>query len=62
MKITIEVSDKSATAKPNIRVHNHYNYSDCVELEINGDRQIVNGKELIYAIRCCIGDIKERII
>lgn len=60
LKITVEVSDKSSTAKPNIRVHNHYNYNDCVELEMNGERQIINGKELIYAIQCCIGcNIKE---
>lgn len=55
MKITIEVLDKSTPMKPNLRVHSHWNYNDCVELEINGDRQVVNGKELIYAIQCCIG-------
>lgn len=59
MKITIEVSDRSAIAQSNIKVHNHYNYNDCIELEMNGNRQVINGNELIYAIQCCIGsDIK----
>lgn len=53
MKITAEISDYSEPAKSNIRVHNHWNYGDMVELEIDGERYTVKASELISAVQRC---------
>ena len=54
MKITAEINDYSDPAKINIRVHNHWNHGDMVELEVNGERYTVKGSELISAINRCM--------
>lgn len=40
-----------------IRVHNHWNKGDMVELEVNGERHTVKGSELISAINRCMLNI-----
>lgn len=57
MKITAEIMDYSKPAKPSIRVHNHWNQGDMVELEVNGERYTVKGSELISAINKCMLNI-----
>ena len=54
MKITAEINDYSNPSKTPIRVHNHWNYGDMVELEVNGERYTVKGSELISAINRCL--------
>lgn len=54
MKITSEISDYSNPAQVPIKVHNHWNYGDMVELEIDGKRYTVKGSELISAINRCM--------
>ena len=54
VKVTCEISEYSDTAKPNIRVHSHWNISDFVELEIEGKRYTVSGKQLKIAIDNCM--------
>ena len=54
MKITAKINDYSEPAKTPILVHNHWNYGDMVELEVNGERYTVKGSELISAINRCM--------
>lgn len=56
MKITAEINDYSNPSKVHIRVHNHWNHGDMVELEVNGERYTVKGSELISAINRCMLD------
>ena len=56
MKITAEINDYSEPAKTHIRVHNHWNHGDMVELEVNGERYTVKGSELKSAINRCMLD------
>ena len=51
MKVTCEINDYSNPAKPSIRIHNAWNDSDKVELEINGERYTVVAEELISAVK-----------
>lgn len=53
MKITAEINDYSNPAQPKIKVHNHWNHGDQVELEIDGKRYTVKSNELISAIQRC---------
>ena len=50
MKVTCEINDYSNPAMPSIRIHNAWNDSKCVELEVDGKRYKVNAEELISAI------------
>lgn len=60
MKITAEINDYSEPAKTPIRIHNHWNRGDMVELEVNGERYTVKGSELISAIsRCTLNTFRE---
>lgn len=54
IKVTCEVSECSDTAKPNIRVHNHWNRKDLVEIEVEGKRYMVEGSSLKRAIDNCM--------
>ncbi len=54
MKITAKINDYSEPSKAPILVHNHWNYGDMVELEVNGERYAVKGSELISAINRCL--------
>lgn len=50
MKVTCEVKDYSNPAKSSIKVHNAWNDSSKVEIEINGERYLVVADEMISAI------------
>ena len=55
MKVTCEINDYSNPAKPQIKVHNAWNYSsEMVELEVNGQRYTIKASELIGAINKCL--------
>lgn len=54
MKITAEINDYSNPSKTPIRVHNHWNHGEMVELEVNEVRYTVKGSELISAINRCM--------
>ena len=53
VKTTCEVKTYSDTAKPSIRVHNHWNNNQMVEIEVNGERFVVLASDLEKAIRNC---------
>lgn len=53
IKVTCEVETKGDKATPAIRVHNHRNWPNLVEIEIDGKRYIVDGDELKAAIDNC---------
>lgn len=50
MTVTCEIKDYSNPAKPKIKIHNAWNDSDKVEIEINGERYTVVADEMISAI------------
>ena len=50
MRVTCEINDYSNPAMPNIRVHNAWNDSNKVELEVDGKRYTVVAEELISAV------------
>lgn len=54
IKVTCEVPTCSDTAKPSIRVHNHWNRNDLVEIEIDGKRYTVEGSGLKNAVDNCM--------
>jgi len=55
MKVTCEINDYSNSSQPKIKVHNAWNYKDTmVELEVDGKRYTVKGRELIGAINKCL--------
>ena len=60
MKVTCEVKDYSNPAKPNIRVHNAWNDSGKVEIEINDERYTVVAEEIISAIERATLDCFDR--
>lgn len=51
MTVTCEIKDYSNPAMPNIRVHNAWNDTTCVELEVDGKRYKVKAEELISAVK-----------
>ena len=53
IKVTCEVSTYSETATPNIRVYNHWNDKDKVEIEIDGKRYTVVADDMIRAVNNC---------
>jgi hypothetical protein len=53
MKVTVEVSVRSDSDKPNIRVHSALYGGEFVEIEIKGERYKVNAREMISAIERC---------
>lgn len=50
MRVACEINDYSNPAMPCIRVHNAWNDSNKVELEVDGKRYTVVAEELISAI------------
>jgi len=57
MKVTCEINDYSNPSKAVIRVHNAWHVGEHVELEINGERYEVDGKELKSAVDRCMLDV-----
>lgn len=60
MKVTCQIEDYTTPSKPAIKVHNAWAYGNHVELEVNGERYEVDGKELISAIEKCMLDCFKR--
>ena len=50
IKVTCEVQTYDNSAKPSIRVHSHWFDDKQVEIEVDGKRYTVVGKDLITAI------------
>lgn len=54
IKVTCEVEDYSGTPKKaNIIVRNYWCDSKMVEIEVNGVKFVVSGKDMIQAIQNC---------
>ena len=60
MQVTCRINDYSHPAQPCIKVHSNWSYGDEVELEIDEQRYVVNGKELISAVERCMLDNQGR--
>ena len=58
IKVTCELQTYHDTAKPSVKVHNHWNQTELVELEVNGERFVVKGTELIGAVKNCMNTVK----
>ena len=54
VRVTCQLDDYSQPAKPTIRVHNHWNSKRFVELEVEGKRYTVLGRDLITAVENCM--------
>lgn len=54
IKVTCEVPELSDTTKAIIRVHNHWNRKDLVEIEVDGKRYTVEGNGLENAVDNCM--------
>lgn len=54
MKVTCEIQDYSNPVKPNIRIHNSWLRGTLVEIEIDGERYVVDGNEMKCAIDNCM--------
>lgn len=54
MKVTVEIKDYSSSAKPNIRINSCFVIDENkVEIQFGEDRCVVDGEELIQAIKRC---------
>lgn len=51
IKVTCQIPDYSDPAKPEIKVHSHWNIGGFVEIEADGIRYTVNGADLITAVQ-----------
>ena len=56
LKVTVEINEYSNPTKSLIRVHNHWNDGNMVELEVNGERYSVKGDDLKSAVSRCMQD------
>ncbi len=54
IKVSCEIEDYSESRKPNIKIHNHWKSNSFVELEIDGKRYTIDGRELKTAIDNCM--------
>ena len=54
IKVTCQIEDYSNPAMPNIKVHNNWLTKRQVELEVDGKRYTVDGRELILAVENCM--------
>lgn len=54
INVTCEVPTVSDTARPSVRVHNHWNRKDLVEIEVDGKRYAVEGNGLKNAVDNCM--------
>ena len=54
VKVTCQIEEYSDNRKQDIKIHSHWNLDRFVELEIEGKRYVVNGKELKTAIDNCM--------
>ena len=56
MDVTCQIRDYSNPSQPRIKVHNHWCDHNMVELEIDGKRYVVCGRELKKAIDNAMND------
>ena len=54
VKVTCEINTYNEPSKPSIRIHSHWNRSRWVEIEVNGERIVVDGEELKTAVDNCM--------
>ena len=54
IKVTCQLTDYSNPAKPEIKVHNYWNGNKYVEVEVDGDRYVVSGTDMIEAVKNCM--------
>ncbi len=54
IKVSCQLEDYSNPPMPYIKVHNHWFSKQNVELEVDGKRYTVNGRDLITAVENCI--------
>lgn len=54
VKVTCEINTCNEPSKPSIRIHSHWNRSRWVEIEVNGERIVVDGEELKTAVDNCM--------
>lgn len=54
IKVTCEIGDYSQPRNPNIKIHSHWNNNSLIELEVEGVRYAVDGKELKRTIDNCM--------
>ena len=54
IKNTSQINTYNEPAKPSLKIHNHWNQREFVELEIEGERLVVSGLELKQAIDNCM--------
>lgn len=52
--VTCKLPDHSEPTKACIRVHSHWNIHTYVEIEVNGERFVVDGRDLIEAVKNCM--------
>lgn len=50
IKVTCQLQDYSDPAMPSIKVHSHWPSRQQVELEVDGKRYTVDGRDLITAV------------
>lgn len=54
VKVICQVEDYSSPSKPCIKVHNNWLSKRQVDLEVDGNRYTVDGRDLITAVENCM--------
>ena len=54
IKVTCQLEDYSSPVMPCIKVHNNWISKRLVELEVDGKRYTVDGRDLITAVENCM--------
>ena len=54
INVTCAVKNYDNPAKQDLRIHNHWNVSEMVVIEINGEKYTVLAKDLKAAIENCV--------
>lgn len=57
VKVTCEIDTYNEPSKSSIRIHSHWNINKYVEIEVNGERFVVNGEELKVAVDNCMNTL-----
>ena len=54
IKVSCQLEDYSDPPKMPVRVHAHWLTKNNVELEVAGEKYVVNGRDLITAVQNCM--------
>ncbi len=54
MKVTCEIKEYSEMVGRNIKINNHFSYRNLLEIEVDGKRYVVDGREMKTAIDNCM--------